>query len=33
MPNDALIETIRELHSGPDRGYHDWSHPLALLEL
>ena len=27
----ALTNTIRELHSGPDRGYHGWSHPLALL--
>lgn len=33
MLNDALLETIRDLHIGPDRGYHGWSHPLALLKL
>lgn len=33
MLNDALLEKIRDLHIGPDRGYHGWSHPLALLEL
>ncbi|MDP1736182.1 MAG: hypothetical protein Q8L23_01945 [Caulobacter sp.] len=27
----ALIEKIRDLHSGPRRGYHGWSHPLALI--
>ena len=32
MLNEALVDTIRDLHSGPDRGYHGWSHPLALLE-
>jgi len=31
MISDALLEHIRDLHSGPDRGYHAWSHPLALL--
>lgn len=30
---DALLEQIRDLHSGPERGYHAWSHPLALLKL
>jgi predicted metal-dependent HD superfamily phosphohydrolase len=29
----ALIDAIRVLHGGPDRGYHGWSHPLALLAL
>ncbi len=29
----ALIQTIRDLHSGPERGYHGWSHPVALLAL
>lgn len=29
----TLIDTIRQLHEGPDRGYHAWSHPLALLSL
>jgi predicted metal-dependent HD superfamily phosphohydrolase len=33
MLNDALLEKIQNLHSGPDRGYHGWSHPLALLRL
>lgn len=37
MPTDLLPQTlldhIRDLHSGPDRGYHGWSHPLALLAL
>ncbi|MDP1736694.1 MAG: hypothetical protein Q8L23_04560 [Caulobacter sp.] len=28
----ALIEKIRDLQSGPERGYHGWSHPLALLK-
>jgi predicted metal-dependent HD superfamily phosphohydrolase len=28
-----LLDHIRDLHSGPDRGYHGWSHPLALLAL
>jgi predicted metal-dependent HD superfamily phosphohydrolase len=32
MLSDALIETIRDLHTGPERGYHGWSHPLALLK-
>src|SRR4051812_28219094 len=31
--NDALLEKIRDLHTGPERGYHAWSHPLALLKL
>lgn len=33
MLDDALITRIRNLHSSPDRGYHAWSHPLALLDL
>ena len=33
MLSDALLAQIRDLHSGADRGYHGWSHPLALLEL
>src|SRR5579864_7907823 len=33
MLPQALIDQVRELHSGPDRGYHAWSHPEALLEL
>lgn len=33
MLSDALLEQIRSLHAGPDRGYHGWSHPLALLDL
>lgn len=33
MLNDDLLETIRDLHGGPERGYHGWSHPLALLKL
>ncbi len=32
MLRETLIDTIRDLHSGPDRGYHGWSHPLALLK-
>jgi len=28
-----LIETIKALHAGPERGYHAWSHPAALLDL
>lgn len=31
--NDDLMERIRGFHAGPDRGYHGWSHPLALLDL
>ncbi|MFZ4607403.1 MAG: phosphohydrolase [Caulobacter sp.] len=31
--SDALLEQIRNLHAGPDRGYHGWSHPLTLLGL
>jgi predicted metal-dependent HD superfamily phosphohydrolase len=30
---EALIDQIRALHTGPDRGYHGWSHPCALLAL
>ena len=30
---EALLDQIRERHSGPDRGYHGWTHPLALLAL
>lgn len=33
MLDEALISKIAALHSGPDRGYHSWSHPLALLRL
>jgi predicted metal-dependent HD superfamily phosphohydrolase len=29
----GLIEKARRLHTGPDRGYHSWSHPQALLDL
>ena len=32
LPPD-LLETIRQLHASPDRGYHGWSHPQALLAL
>lgn len=33
MLNDALLNRIADLHRGPDRGYHGWTHPLALLDL
>ncbi len=33
MLSETLLDEIRDLHSGPDRGYHGWSHPLALLAL
>ena len=33
MVSEALMYEIRGLHAGPDRGYHGWSHPLALLKL
>jgi predicted metal-dependent HD superfamily phosphohydrolase len=33
MLSDALLTEIQALHEGPDRGYHGWSHPLALLAL
>ncbi len=33
MLPDAILDQLRERHSGPDRGYHGWSHPLALLDL
>jgi predicted metal-dependent HD superfamily phosphohydrolase len=33
MLSEALMDEIRGLHAGPDRGYHGWSHPLALLAL
>lgn len=33
MLSEAMFDEIRGLHAGPDRGYHDWSHPLALLAL
>lgn len=33
MLSAPLLQEIRDLHSGPDRGYHGWSHPLALLAL
>jgi predicted metal-dependent HD superfamily phosphohydrolase len=29
----ALLQRIEALHAGPERGYHAWSHPLALLAL
>jgi predicted metal-dependent HD superfamily phosphohydrolase len=29
----SLIEEARRLHGGPERGYHGWSHPEALLGL
>jgi predicted metal-dependent HD superfamily phosphohydrolase len=32
LPNQWM-EKIRALHEGPDRGYHAWSHPKALLAL
>jgi predicted metal-dependent HD superfamily phosphohydrolase len=33
MLSVALLAEIQALHEGPDRGYHGWSHPLALLAL
>jgi len=33
MLSEAVVDEIRGLHVGPDRGYHGWSHPLALLTL
>lgn len=33
MIDDAILAEIRALHQGPERGYHGWSHPLALLAL
>jgi len=30
---DALLDQVRALHGGPERGYHGWSHPQALLKL
>ena len=33
MLPDSLLETLAKLHSGPERGYHAWSHPKALLAL
>jgi predicted metal-dependent HD superfamily phosphohydrolase len=33
MLSEAVLDEIRGLHAGPDRGYHGWSHPLALLAL
>lgn len=33
MLSEAMFDGIRSLHAGPDRGYHGWSHPLALLAL
>lgn len=33
MLGEKLLDEIRSLHSGPDRGYHGWSHPVALLAL
>ena len=33
MLGEKLLDEIRSLHSEPDRGYHGWSHPVALLAL
>jgi predicted metal-dependent HD superfamily phosphohydrolase len=33
MLNQNLMAQIEALHSGEGRGYHGWSHPLALLKL
>ena len=33
MLTDAMLNRIADLHRGPDRGYHGWTHPLALLDL
>jgi len=33
MLPESLIQHIASLHTGPERGYHGWSHPLALLQL
>jgi predicted metal-dependent HD superfamily phosphohydrolase len=33
MLPEVVFAKIRELHSAPGRGYHGWSHPLALLHL
>lgn len=33
MLSDDLLAEIQALHEGQDRGYHGWSHPLALLAL
>lgn len=33
MIDERLFERIKALHDGPERGYHGWSHPLALLAL
>jgi predicted metal-dependent HD superfamily phosphohydrolase len=33
MLSDTLLAEIQALHDGPERGYHGWSHPLALLRL
>jgi predicted metal-dependent HD superfamily phosphohydrolase len=30
---EALVDRIRAMHAGAERGYHGWSHPLALLAL
>lgn len=30
--DSAIFEEVRELHSDPARGYHAWSHPLALFK-
>ena len=29
MLSEAVFDEIRDLHAGPDRGYHGWSHPLG----
>jgi predicted metal-dependent HD superfamily phosphohydrolase len=33
MLSDTLLADIRALHESENRGYHGWSHPLALLGL
>jgi predicted metal-dependent HD superfamily phosphohydrolase len=33
MLEERLLDRIRDLHTGPERAYHGWSHPLALLAL
>lgn len=33
MIDERLIDRIRALHDGPERGYHGWSHPQTLLAL
>ena len=33
MLPETLLKRVRELYNGPERGYHAWSHPEALLKL